>query len=69
LIALLLTRKAFDAVEVYYRELEEVLDMKPSAPEERDKQRVRIEAENRIRKIEGHQVHAGEALKKYLDPP
>jgi hypothetical protein len=43
--------------------------MKPPAPEEKDKEKVRIEAENRTRSIEGElQVHAREALKEYLNP-
>jgi hypothetical protein len=69
LIAPLLTRKAFDTLEVYYRELEELLDMKPPLQDEREIGRVRTEAANRIHNLEGLQVHASESLKKYIDPP
>jgi hypothetical protein len=68
-LAPLLSRKDFDALEVYYRELEELLDMKPPAPSKEDEERVLTEAKNRIHNLEGLQVLASQALKKYLNPP
>jgi hypothetical protein len=68
-ITSLLPKKDFDAVEVYYRELESLLDTKPSANEETAKQRARTEAENKIRNIEACQLRATEALEKYLRTP
>jgi hypothetical protein len=65
-IASLLPKKDFDAVEVYYRELESLLDTKPSVEEEKAKQRARAEAENKIGTIEACQLRATEKLKKYL---
>jgi hypothetical protein len=63
-----LSRKDFDALEVYYRELEELLDMKPPVPEGQAQERVLTEAKNRIHNLEGLQVLASQALEKYNNP-
>ena len=61
-------RESFTALEVYYRELGQLMEVDPATPIQEYVDRAAAEVEYRINNLKGLQTRASTAMQKYVNP-
>ena len=67
-MAQLVDRESFTALEVYYRELGQLMEVDPATPIQEYVDRAAAEVEYRINNLKGLQTRASTAMQKYVNP-